>query len=203
MAGSAKLRWRDRRRYIGGNGEKSIDANTAPGELLVTDVTEFALGGFKSYLSPVIDCWDGCPVGFSVSLRPDQELCSSSLDMALGNLPEGSAPAVHTDGGSCYRSRRWKAQCAAAGVTRSMSRKGACPDNARAEGFFGTLKQEFFHGREWAGVTWEAFAAEVADHMDWFVNGRPMLFEEGGRRFYETPAAHRRRHGYPVPSFGV
>ena len=62
---------------------------------------------------------------------------------------------------------------------------------------------EFFHGREWAGVTWEAFAAEVADHMDWFVNGRPMLFEEGGRRFYETPAAHRRRHGYPVPSFGV
>lgn len=27
MAGSAKLRWRDRRRYIGGNGEKSIDAN--------------------------------------------------------------------------------------------------------------------------------------------------------------------------------
>ena len=176
---------------------------SAPGELLVTDVTEFALGGFKSYLSPVIDCWDGCPVGFSVSLRPDQELCSSSLDMALGNLPEGSAPAVHTDGGSCYRSRRWKAQCAAAGATRSMSRKGACPDNARAEGFFGTLKQEFFHGREWAGVTWEAFAAEVADHMDWFVNGRPMLFEEGGRRFYETPAAHRRRHGYPVPSFGV
>ena len=84
-----------------------------------------------------------------------------------------------------------------------MSRKGACPDNARAEGFFGTLKQEFFHGREWAGVTWETFAAEVADHMDWFVNGRPMLFEEGGRRFYETPAAHRRRHGYPVPSFGV
>ncbi len=33
-------------------------------------------------------------------------------------------------------------------VVRSMSRKGAA-DNARAEGFFGTLKCDFFEGRDW------------------------------------------------------
>ena len=35
---------------------------------------------------------------------------------------------------------------------RSMSAKGCSPDNAAAEGFFGRLKQEFFHKRSFAGV---------------------------------------------------
>ena len=176
---------------------------SAPGELLVTDVTEFSLNGFRAYLSPVIDCWDGCPVGVAVSLRPDQELCSSSLDMALSCLPAGSAPVVHTDGGACYRGGRWRAQCERAGATRSMSRKGTCPDNARAEGFFGTLKQEFFYGREWAGVSPGAFEAELLAYVGWYVRGRPRLFREGGRSFYETLADHRRRLGVPVPTLEV
>ena len=33
-------------------------------------------------------------------------------------------------------------------VTRSMSRKARSPDNARCEGFFGTLKSDFFGGRD-------------------------------------------------------
>ena len=153
----------------------------APGELLVTDVTEFSLNGFKAYLSPVIDCWDGCPVGFSVSAHPDGELCSSSLREALACLPAGSAPVVHTDGGACYRTGRWKSALAAAGASRSMSRKGTCPDNARAEGFFGTLKQEFLYGREWAGVGREEFEGLLSGYMGWYVGRRPRRFREGGR----------------------
>ena len=34
-----------------------------------------------------------------------------------------------------------------------MSAKGCSPDNAAAEGFFGRLKQEFFHKRSFRGVT--------------------------------------------------
>ena len=176
---------------------------SAPGELLVTDVTEFSLNGFKAYLSPVIDCWDGCPVGFSVSAHPDGELCSSSLREALACLPAGSAPVVHTDGGACYRTGRWKSALAAAGASRSMSRKGTCPDNARAEGFFGTLKQEFLYGREWAGVGREEFEGLLSGYMGWYVGRRPRRFREGGRARYETLAEHRRRLGYPVPPFAA
>ena len=175
----------------------------APGELLVTDVTEFSLNGFKAYLSPVIDCWDGCPVGFSVSAHPDGELCSSSLREALACLPAGSAPVVHTDGGACYRTERWKSALAAAGASRSMSRKGTCPDNARAEGFFGTLKQEFLYGRKWAGVGREEFEGLLSGYMGWYVGRRPRRFREGGRARYETLAEHRRRLGYPVPPFAA
>ena len=166
-------------------------------------MTEFSLNGFKAYLSPVIDCWDGCPVGFSVSAHPDGELCSSSLREALACLPAGSAPVVHTDGGACYRTERWKSALAAAGASRSMSRKGTCPDNARAEGFFGTLKQEFLYGRKWAGVGREEFEGLLSWYMGWYVGRRPRRFREGGRARYETLAEHRRRLGYPVPPFAA
>ena len=104
----------------------------------MTDVTEFALDGFKVYLSPIIDCFDGCPVAWLASTSPDDELTAGSLEGALGFLEEDCI--VHTDGGGNYRSRRWKEVCENNGLVRSMSRKAKSPDNARAEGFFGTLK---------------------------------------------------------------
>ena len=112
-------------------------------------------------------------------------------------------PVVHTDGGACYRTERWKSALAAAGASRSMSRKGTCPDNARAEGFFGTLKQEFLYGREWAGVGREEFEGLLSGYMGWYVGRRPRRFREGGRARYETLAEHRRRLGYPVPPFAA
>ena len=60
----------------------------------------------------------------------------------------GRPPVVHADGGARYRSGAWRGLCDAAGATRSMSRRGTCPDNARAEGFFGTIKQESPYSRE-------------------------------------------------------
>lgn len=86
-----------------------------------------------------------------------------------------------------------------AGATRSMSRRGTCPDNARAEGFFGTIKQEFPYSREWAGVTRDEFCAQLDDYMRWYVRGRPKGFRQGGRTHYEAPAARRRRLGVAVP----
>ena len=167
----------------------------APGELAVTDVTEFSIPAGKVYLSPVIDCFDGEPAAWGISERPDTDLVAGPLGRYLSSLPEGSAPVVHTDGGGVYRTARWKSACAAAGAARSMSRKGACPDNARAEGFFGTLKEEFFHGREWAGVGVRAFEAEPGAYLRWYVHGRLKAFREGGRTVYETIAGRRRRLG--------
>ena len=76
----------------------------APGRLVVTDVTEFKLDGFKAYLSPVIDCYDGCPLSWSVSLYPDDDLTAGSLEKALPLLEGGFA--IHTDGGINYFSNR-------------------------------------------------------------------------------------------------
>ena len=69
----------------------------------------------------------------------------------------GGGFTLHSDRGWHYRTPDWVRDCAAAGVTRSMSRKGHSPDNAACEGFFGRLKVEFFFGRDWSGVTAEGF----------------------------------------------
>lgn len=58
------------------------------------------------------------------------------------------------------------AACRDLGLARSMPRKGRSPDNARAGGFFGTLKQEFFYARDWTGVGCEEFAAELDEQPD-------------------------------------
>ena len=49
-----------------------------------------------------------------------------------------------------------------------MSRRGTCPDNARAEGFFGTLKQEFFYARSWKGVKKSQFARLLDAYIVWY-----------------------------------
>ena len=48
-----------------------------------------------------------------------------------------------------------------------MSAKGCSPDNAAAEGFFGRLKQEFFHKRSFRGVTIDEFTAMLDEYMVW------------------------------------
>ena len=184
-----------------GDGTHDFSAD-APDRLVVTDVTEFALrgpGGPKVYLSPVVDCFDGMPVSWSVSARPDSGLCDSSLRGYLSGLPEGHPPVVvHSDGGGPYRSGSWKALCEEGGAVRSMSRKGCCPGNARMEGFFGTLKEEFFYGRDWAGVSVEEFEGALDGYMRWYRDERLKGFDEGGRRVYDTIAGRRRRLGHVV-----
>lgn len=177
-----------------GDGTHAFSA-PAPGVLAVTDVTEFALDGFKCYLSPVIDCFDGLPASWEVSLHPDAALCTASLEGYLGGLPEGCSPTVHTDGGGPYRSATWKALCGSRGAARSMSRPGRSGDNARAEGFFGVLKVEFFEGRDWSGVTFPEFRAELGAYMEWYARGRLKAFREGGRTVYDTIEGRRRRLG--------
>ena len=80
-----------------------------------------------------------------------------------------------------------------------MSRKGASGDNAPAEGFFGILKTEFFEGRDWSGVGFAEFSAELASYMDWYREGRLKRFRaQDGSWSYETIAGRRRRLGLPV-----
>ncbi len=50
----------------------------------VSDITEFKLpNDAKVYLSPVLDLFDGKPVGWSIGRRPDARLANSSLEKAL------------------------------------------------------------------------------------------------------------------------
>jgi transposase InsO family protein len=65
----------------------------------------------------------------------------------------GSIPRhllVHSDRGVQYASERFRAALAHHHARPSMSRRGNCYDNARAEAFFSTLKLEFIYRHHFA-----------------------------------------------------
>ena len=140
----------------------------------------------KVYLSPVVDCCDGMPVAWTIGTSPNAELANRMLRDACSTLGDGERPVIHSDRGCHYRWPGWIRICGEHKLTRSMSAKGCSPDNAAAEGFFGRLKQEFFHGRDFAGVTIKGFIERLDAYMTWYRDERIKLT-------FGTSIAKRRR----------
>ena len=155
-----------------------------PDEKWLTDVTEFALPCGKLYLSPIIDCFDGLVVSWTVGPSPNAALVNSMLDQAIAQLPKGRHPVIHSDRGCHYRWPGWIERMTRAGLTRSMSKKGCSPDNAACEGFFGRLKNEMFYGRLWTNVSLETFAQELDRYIHWY-NHKRIKLSLGGMSPFE------------------
>ena len=148
--------------------ERNFHAD-APDVLWLTDITEFRLpDDRKVYLSPVIDCFDGKPISWSIGERPTAELANESLRRAIGRMAPGATPIIHSDRGGHYRWPEWVRICEEAKLTRSMSAKGSSPDNAACEGFFGRLKNEFFYYRDWRGVSAEEFMERLNAYLEYY-----------------------------------
>ena len=167
-----------RRRYgsyrgeIGPAPENLINRDfraAAPNEKWLTDITEFQIPAGKVYLSPLIDCFDGLVVSWSIGTRPDAELVNTMLDAAIETVAhKDERPVVHSDRGAHYRWPGWLSRMRDAGLVRSMSRKGCSPDNAACEGFFGRLKTELFYPRDWRATTVEQFIEVVDSYIRWY-----------------------------------
>ena len=163
----------------------------APNMLWVTDVTQFTMDGYKCWLSPVVDCFDGMPVAWSIGLHPDKRLANSSLLKACAARPAGARTTIHSDRGGHYRWPEWIGICEENGLIRSMSAKGCSPDNSACEGFFGRLKNEFFHYRDWEGVTAEEFMGRLEAYLVYYREER--IKKSLG---WLSPMEYRRKLGY-------
>lgn len=173
-----------RRRYSSYNGEITppaenvVDRNfhaDAPNKKWLTDITEFQIPAGKAYLSPMIDCFDGMVVSWTIGTSPDGELVNTMLDMAVDSLDSGEHPIVHSDRGGHYRWPGWISRMNQAGLTRSMSRKGCTPDNAACEGFFGRLKNEMYYNKSWKDITMEEFVDRLDQYTRWYNEQRIKL----------------------------
>jgi transposase InsO family protein/transposase-like protein len=173
---------RKRRRYGSYMGEISPAPDNllnrdfsacAPNRKWLTDITEFQIPAGKIYLSPMIDCFDGMVVSWSIGTRPDAGLVNTMLDAAIDTVSAScDRPVVHSDRGGHYRWPGWLTRMADARLTRSMSRKACSPDNAACEGFFGRLKNELFYARNWLNTTIDEFTAELDAYIRWYNEAR-------------------------------
>jgi transposase InsO family protein len=147
---------------------RDFRANT-PNEKWLTDITEFHIPAGKVYLSPVIDCFDGLVVSWTIGTRPDADLVNTMLDAAIETVAGSeSRPVIHSDRGAHYRWPGWLSRVCNAKLIRSMSRKGCSPDNAACEGFFGRLKTELFYPRSWQDHTVDQFIQIVDSYIRWY-----------------------------------
>ena len=136
-----------------------------PNKKWLTDITEFQLPAGKAYLSPIIDCFDGMVVSWTIGTSPDANLVNTMLDTAISGLNNDECPIVHTDRGCHYRWPGWISRMNCAGLIRSMSKKGCSPDNAACEGFFGRLKNEMYYNQNWIITD----ISEFIDHLDKYI----------------------------------
>jgi transposase InsO family protein/transposase-like protein len=155
--------------------DRDFHAN-APNEKWLTDISEFQIPAGKVYLSPMIDCFDGMVVSWSIGTSPDAELVNTMLDAAVETVNKGDdRPIVHSDRGGHYRWPGWLSRVAQASLVRSMSRKACSPDNAACEGFFGRLKTEMFYPRDWRSTTIEQFIEALDGYIRWYNEKRIKL----------------------------
>lgn len=145
----------------------------------LTDITEFGVLAGKMCLSPIVDCFDGMAVSWTIGTSPSAVLAHTMLDTAILSLAECEHPIVHSARGGHYRWPGWIERMNAAGLTRSMSKKGGSPDNSACEGFFGRIKNEMFCGRNWKGVSVEAFMNLLDTYLHWY-NEKRIKISLGG-----------------------
>ncbi len=74
----------------------------------------------------------------------------------------------HSDRGVQYASDRYRAVLKAKNIECSMSRRADCWDNAVAESFFGTLKNELIYRRPW--LDRESARAAISEYIEVFYN---------------------------------
>jgi transposase InsO family protein len=164
-----------------------------PNQKWLTDITEFAFPAGKVYLSPIVDCFDGALVSWTIGTNPNANLVNSMLDRAIDTLQDGEQPIVHSDRGCHYRWNKWIKKMNDAGLIRSMSKKGFSPDNSACEGFFGRLKNEMFYCVDWTGITVKEFIKELNEYLEWYNNKR--IKKSLG---YLSPMEYRHSLGYAI-----
>ena len=162
----------------------------SPNQKWLTDITEFHIPAGKVYLSPIIDCFDGLAVSWTIGTSPNAQLANTMLSEAIKTLGANEHPLIHSDRGCHYRWPEWIKIMEDAKLTRSMSQKGCSPDNAACEGFFGRLKNELFYNRNWGNVSIESFITKLDEYMHWYNEDR-IKMSLGGM----SPLQYRRSLG--------
>jgi len=120
-----------------------------PDQVYVGDITYLWTQEGWLYLAVVIDLYSRKVVGWSMGSRMKAQLVCDALTMAIWQRRPKAGLVVHSDRGSQYASKEYRRLLKAHGFVGSMSRKGDCWDNAVAESFFGSLKQERVHWRNY------------------------------------------------------
>jgi len=123
-------------------------------QLWVADITYLHLAEEFGYLAVILDAFSRKVVGWALDAHLRAELAISALVMAItARQPKRGGLIHHSDRGVQYACTEYTEILAAHDIQPSMSRVGNPYDNAKAESFMKTLKQEEVNASRYRNLT--------------------------------------------------
>lgn len=153
----------------------------APGEKLVGDITYIDTWQGWLFLATVIDCYTREVIGWATGDNYRTPLIEKAIQMAATNHRLAPGAIFHSDRGSNYTSADFARTLKGLNIRQSVGRTGICYDNALAESFFATLKNERVHRT--AYPTREHAHNDIAGYIELRYNSRRRHSKLG----YKTP----------------
>ena len=131
---------------------------TAPDQAWEADLTSIHLRSAFVYLACILDAFSRRCVGWHLSRDMTTQLTLAALRLAIAQRHPQPGLIHHSDRGGQYASHEYVEQLEQIGAQISMSSVSNPYDNAKAESFFKTLKQEEVYLKEY-----ESFADAEAN----------------------------------------
>ncbi|MBB5576690.1 transposase InsO family protein [Rhizobium paranaense] len=122
-------------------------------QLWVADITYLHLAEEFAFLAVVLDAFSRKVIGWALDTHLRASLAIEALEMAIADRqPEPGGIVHHSDRGVQYACGAYSELLNLHGIQPSMSRVGNPYDNAKAESFMKTLKQEEVQGLTYKDV---------------------------------------------------
>lgn len=180
----------DHKRPVADNLVQRNFSADAPNRLWTGDITYIETSQGWLYLAVVLDVFSRRIVGWSMGARMTDDLVIAAFKNALVRRRPVPGFVFHSDRGSQYCSRDFRAVVSKAGASQSMSGTGCCYDNAITETFFSTLKRELVYHCSFK--TREEARTEIFRYIEGFYNRKrihsaigyfsPIRFEEAASK---------------------
>lgn len=142
------------------------------GQKFVTDITYIPTRRKTIYLCTIIDLFNNEPVAWNISDSQDKSLSIDTVKMLSKKFNLANS-IIHSDQGIHYTNHDYVNLLKKLKVTQSMSRKGNCWDNAKAESFFSHYKCESIYLMKKNIEGLEEVKQITEDYMDYYINSRP------------------------------
>ena len=123
-------------------------------QLWVADITYVRLAEEFAFLAVLLDAFSRRVIGWALDMHLRASLATTALKMAIeARRPAPDSLIHHSDRGVQYACGEYTVLLEAHGIQPSMSRVGNPYDNAKAESFMKTLKQEEVDGRDYRDLS--------------------------------------------------
>lgn len=164
----------------------------APGTKVVGDITYIRTWQGWLYLASLIDCANREVIGYAMADHMRTELVGAAVDMAVRNGRLQPGCIMHSDRGAQYTSTEYREKLTELGLRHSVGRTGQCWDNALAESFFATLKNERVY--QMVYPTRKKAEGDIAQWIELFYNHRRIHSALGYRTPHEVRTEYLNSH---------